>query len=983
MDPVKSFLQLVAEDINKRFNGDYSDMTIVFPNKRSSLFFNKSLMDLSNGTPFWSPRYQTISELFEQMSQLTTADQILQICKLYQAYVGITGSTETIDHFYNWGEILLNDFNDIDNNLADADKLFVNIKDLNDLTTFEYLEDEQKRAIEHFFHDFTHSSLTEAKDKFASIWNSLYKIYKTFHSLLSSEGKASSGMLMRSVIEQLKTGNNEQANSRSNNNVESGKIIDRLTSRNYVFVGFNVLNATERELLKTIKQERNALFYWDYDTTYISSDAGSFIRENMVLFPNAITDDSLFSIMRQDTKKNVTIISSPTEDAQARYAAQWVNQLGTIDHKSAVVLCNESLLLPLLHALPDEVNDEKILTNVTMGYPLSSLPILTFIQSILMLQTNGRTQNGVWRHTQVIDVLKNPYCNALTQGASTEILQRIRKEYILFPAQEIFADNEVLQFIFTNCETTHELTTYLSRLTEMLAMLPDQSPLFIQSAYDTHSFINRIATLQETEPVFCPNKITFSKLLKQMMRSKSIPFHGEPIQGLQVMGFLETRNLDFDNILLLSFNEKQVPRISHQTSFIPYTLRNAYGLTTIERQTSVYAYYMYRLLQRSKSITFAYNNSTEGTSSNEMSRFLLQLLTESDKFFAPNVKIRLRTISNDTRTIFADTPECLNTETVHQILLDRFCAKEGETFEDMIHSKFLSPSVINTFIDCRLKFFLQTIAGWHEEDEVTEEVNNAMFGDILHYALESVYRPLIGRQIQSSYLDTLINDKDFIESKIDEGFAVCFFKQPKGQVVYRPHYNGLQLLNKYVLTKYLQSQLEFDKKTTPFTVLNCEDKRICKIDINGMNVRIGGKIDRIDLVNHSDEKYIRIVDYKTSSKAQRTKSIDDLFDRNATDSQYHIRQALFYCELLNNSRKKIEEKLPIRPTLSYVKTKQENSFVEIGKEEIMDYMEQFHDAYDEKLRTTLRDIFDTKESFTKTGNTHNCEYCNFKAYCGR
>lgn len=981
MAQYKSFLRIVAEDISKRFNGDYSDLTIVFPNKRSSLFFNESLMDLSNGKPFWSPRYQTINELFEQMSQLTTADQILQICKLYQAYVSITGSTETIDHFYNWGEILLNDFNDIDNNLADADKLFLNIKDLNDLTTYDYLEDEQKRAIEHFFSNFTHSSRTDAKDKFASIWNSLYRIYKEFHALLISQGKASSGMLMRTVIEQIKTANTAPENADSK--IGPAQIISRLTSANYAFVGFNVLNATERELLKAIKQERNALFYWDYDKTYINSDAGSFIRENMTFFPNALTDESLFRRMKEDTEKSITIISSPTEDAQARYAAQWISQFKSIDHKSAVVLCNESVLLPLLHALPDEVNNEKILTNVTMGYPLSALPILTFIQSILTLQTNGRTQNGVWRHTQVVDVLKNPYCSALTQGASTEVLQRIRKEYILFPSQDIFADNEVLQFIFTNCETTHELTTYLSRLTEMLAMLPEQSPLFIQSAYDTHCFINRIATLQETEPVFCPNKITFSKLLRQMMRSKSIPFHGEPIQGLQVMGFLETRNLDFDNILLLSFNEKQVPRISHQTSFIPYTLRNAYGLTTIERQTSVYAYYMYRLLQRSHNVTFAYNNSTEGTSSNEMSRFLLQLLTESDKFFAPNVKISLRTISNDTHTMFSVNPECLSTDNVRQIILDRYCAKDGETFEEMIRSRFLSPSAINTFIDCRLKFFLQTIAGWQEEDEITEDVNDAMFGDILHYALESIYRPLIGRQIQSSYLDTLINDKSLLESKIDEGFAVCFFKQPKGHAVYHPHYNGLQLLNKYVLTKYLRNQLEFDKKTTPFTVLNCEDKRICHIDIDGLKVRIGGKIDRLDLVDYTDGKYIRIVDYKTSTNAQKTKSIADLFDRDSKNSQYHIRQALFYCELLNSSRKAIEKGLPIRPTLSYVKTRQENLFVTIGNELIDDYMAQFHDAYDEMLCTTLREIFSSREAFTQTANQHCCKYCNFKAYCGR
>ncbi len=956
---MQTYLQLVAEDLNRRCNGHFENLTVVFPNKRASLFLDQHLFALA-GHPVWAPRYTSISELFQSLSTLTVADPIQLVCMLYKAYQESGGGTdtETLDQFWSWGELMLSDFQDIDNNMVNARNLFVNIADIDDLTSFDFLTPEQIEALRHFFPTFNETSLL--KERFLNVWHRLLPTYERFRQMLLAENLCYEGMLKRQVVEK---------------GISDG---DELQGRQFAIVGFNVLNETERRLFRHLKQEAETLFYWDYDNLYMKRgentfEAGRFIQQNIADFGNDLADPRLYDNFARP--KHIHFIASPTETAQTRHAGSVLQTLkqtemtavGTASSDTAVVLCNESLLQPMLHAIPSDTE-----ANITMGFPMTGTPVSSLLLALMDLQLRGLTaKRDAWRYNAVATVLKHPLIYATAGDVGTRLFKQMKSQHILFPTPSFFAESPFLSLVFTPQADVAGMLAWLIDIVQQMGRQP-LSPLDTESVFDAFTLLNRLQRIHE-QGLLLVQPITLQRLLMQIVKARTIPFHGEPAVGMQVMGILETRNLDFRNVLMLSVGEGNLPRLTSTTSFIPYNLREAYGMTTIERQTSLFAYYFYRLLQRAENVWLYYNNSTEGTTRGEMSRFMMQLLTDYTTSPITQQTLTAGYVPDISRTLSVEkTPA----------VLDQLHARFTEPDEQHPDGRMLSPSAINAYINCPLQFYLRYVARLRLEDEVTEEIGNDVFGNIFHYCMEHIWRDRIGlgREVQAHELCTLANNKEGLGHLVDEGFNVKFFHRPESEKHRPPRYNGEQLLNREVLVTYVESQLRYDARLCPLTVLGVEEK-----------VRLGtlgGVIDRIDLATIDGETRLRIVDYKTSSSAEKPKDIAHLFDHSDPNRPKQTLQAFYYADLYTT----LHPQRPVAPSLMYVKLargtnpkRQSLPLIAInsGKDPVTDFAHQCKDEFHQRLQQVIDQIYDPAVPFTQDTTLQACRYCDFAQLCGR
>ena len=1020
---MKSFLQLVADDMYEAFGGDYSNVTVVFPNKRAGLFMNRYLMQHAKSKPMMAPRYMTIDDVFWELSELVVADEVHLVTLLHKVYCEVTGANEPLDRFYAWGQLLLSDFEDIDNNMVDAKVVFRNIEDLNDLTTYDYLNEEQKEAIVRFFKTLKPNELGVRSEElgvngltsqFYSTWSYLYEVYSEFKRRLKEEHRAYNGMKKREVIEKERPLPNLPHDGEE---LDSGSsaVNGQWSMVNFIIVGFAVLNETEKQLFKMLREKaKGTYFYWDYDNAYLDSDAGRFVKENMRLFPNRLEGRDCYDCMHEPGKK-LTMVATATEDAGCRYVAQIVEGLKEKDTRTAIVLCNEKMLGSVLYGLASVEGLGEM--NVTMGYPLQSTPIFSFVAALTDLQLHGRTKSGSWRYSTVATLLRHPYAKLLTEGEATALLTRMNKEGVRFPTTQYLRENEKTALLFADIESVEEMKEWLVDILRRMSKLKvknekleveseelgvrseelevegeasGQDILAVESLYETFTLMNRLATAavddeEMTVAMYC-------RLLLTAMRSRSIPFHGEPAVGLQVMGLLETRNLDFENVVMLSVNEGQIPKIRMNNSFIPYTLREAYGMTTIERQNGLYAYYFYRLLQRARNVTMVYNTSTEGINRGEMSRFLLQLKLEKNLLFAPDVELRELSLTAGNEIKEKRNLE-LGVRSEELGALERICrrfdTKYDKEYSEAHGGKLmtLSPSAINEFITCPRRFFLHYVAELTTTEDMDDmDIDNATFGTLFHETMEKLYRPLVGKQLQSKTLKEMTEDDARIESAVDAAFDKHVFKTKGG----RRMYNGHQLLNRNALTVYVKRQIEYDAECCPFTLLGLEYQVYTLINVDGHVVRVGGVIDRSQRQN---DGRVCIVDYKTSTTPQTTKSVEDLFDGEKKNRASHILQAMYYCEVVSDGRCKMsdvrcmagETDAVVYPQLMYVKlpADKRDEAVKIDKEEITDYRKEYGEEFRSLMVETIERMFSPETEFAATPVVSNCEYCDFKELCGR
>ena len=955
---METFLKQVAHDLYNKTEGNFTKVAIVFPNKRASLFFNEYLAQESD-CPIWSPTYVSISELFRQSSDLSIADPIKLVCDLYKVFQKATGSKETLDDFYFWGEMLIADFDDADKNMADTHALFSNLKDLNELMdNYDFLEEGQKEALSQFFHNFSINQVTELKQRFISMWNVLGDIYTEYKALLESQSIAYEGMLYKQVIEQLD--------------------VEALPYNKYIFVGFNVLNKVEHTLFKKLNEAGKAMFYWDYDTFYLNKtphEAGEFIRRNLRDFPSELPA-SFFDNLNQP--KEVTFIESPTENGQVRYLPQWIREnLTSQEKETAVVLCNEALLQPVLHALPDNVKH----INITMGFPLSQTPAYSFVNALMELHTSGyNPNNGRYLFAEVISVLKHPYTRQLSPEAE-KLEQTLTRDNRFYPLPSELKQDNVLELLFTPRRNNLDLCSMLSEALKEVAVIYQQQAashsdafdqLYRESLFKTYTLVNRFHTLIESKELNVQAG-TFQRLLTRVMSSSSIPFHGEPAIGMQVMGVLETRNLDFRHLIMLSVNEGQLPKAGGDSSFIPYNLRKAFGMTTIDHKIAVYAYYFYRLMQRAEKVTLVYNTATDGINRGELSRFMLQFLIE---WGYPVLRKQLEAAQSpqdSTPIIIEKTPDVME--------------RMKSVFDIRNNPKALiSPSALNCYLDCPLKFYYKYVALLSAPDEVTADIDSAKFGSIFHYAAEHIYKDLTahGKLISRENLETLLKDEVRLQTYVDNGFKELFFNLPQNE---QPEYNGIQLINSAVIVKYIQQLLRNDLRYAPFTFVGSEQRIFENIEIytpsGNIQSRIGGIIDRIDSKGES----LRIVDYKTGGDADTPANVQSLFIPDKKRSNYVFQTFLYASIVCKKLREKNDNRL-VAPALLYIHRAASENYspvIQMGEprkpKEPVDNFAQYEGDFRENLKTLLEDIFNPDISFTQTEIEDKCAYCDFRALC--
>ena len=961
---MESFLQLVAQDLYNKLGNDLSKVALIFPNKRASLFFNEYLADQSN-KPIWSPAYISISELFQQLSDLKLGDPIRLICELYKIFKEETRSEETLDDFYFWGELLIADFDDIDKNQVIAEKLFSNLQELkNIMDDLDFLDEEQEAAIQQFFHNFSIEKRTVLKERFISLWDCLGSIYSRYKERLTELGIAYEGMLYREVMETLDT--------------------DTLGYDKFVFVGFNVLNKVEHNFFKKLHDKGKALFYWDYDIFYSFPsknqddkegirksyhEAGEFILRNLRDFGNELPS-SYFDVLRQP--KNVTYLASATESAQARYIPQWLDTLpaGGEEKENAVVLCNETLLLTTLHSIPDTVQN----VNITMGFPLAQTPIFSFVNAYIELQTSGyRPDSGRYIYDIVKSVLNHPYTRLSSENAE-QLEKDLTKKNRFYPLPSELQQDAFLKLVFTPINSILSLCKGIGELLKEIASFYKKekdaddifNQLYRESLFKCYTVVSRLTTLIETGELQVRID-TLKRLLNRILTSANIPFHGEPAIGMQVMGVLETRNLDFKNLLILSLNEGQLPKSGGTSSFIPYNLRKAFGMTTIEHKISVYAYYFYRLIQRAENITLSYNTSSDGLNRGEMSRFMLQFLIEwahpihQEYLEAGQEPQARRDIS------IAKTPE------IQAQLCRRFDMNTNP------QAGILSPSALNTYLDCPLKFYYRYIAAIQMPNEISAEIDSALFGTIFHRAAEIVYETLCAntKMINKDDLEKLLKDNALLERYVEKAFKEDFFHISDSE---RPEYNGLQLINSKVIVSYLKQLLRNDLLYAPFEMVGMEKKIKEEVTLsNNIRLTMGGIIDRIDL----KEGTIRIVDYKTGGQPKNLKNMEELFTPSDKRPNY-IFQTFLYASIGCK-----QDQYKVAPALLYIHRAASESYspvIEIGERKEKRAIEDFND-YNAEFRTLLlnllEEIFGENTLFCQTGELKKCTYCDFKSLCKR
>ncbi len=970
---MKDFLANVAADIINKYGTNLADIAIVFPNKRAALFMNEYFARLTN-KPLWAPSYITISELFAQQSSLVVSDNIKLICELHKVFTHCTQTNESLDAFFGWGQLLLSDFDDLDKNLADASKVFQNLSNIKEYDDITYLTDEQKQVLKQFFSSFTDNHNSVIKERFIKLWSKLEDIYTQFQSAITQQGITYEGHLYRSVIEQQSF---------------------VLSKKMYLFVGFNLLHKTEEKLFEYLMKEQKACFYWDFDYYYMDKtepEAGYYIKKYLSVFPNELDnkEDTIYNNWAKN--KDITYLSSSTKNLQTRYISDWLRANNRIEagKRTVIVLCDETLLPNVLHSLPPEVDK----VNITMGYPLHHAQVSLLVQSLFDLYQIGKISgtNG-FRLNFVNKVLMHPYIKNLSEKADL-LYTYLQKNHIYYPQfdqlkdeqnkQELLDDN--LKFIFRNIlnTTNNANLTLLEHIIEILKRVGKHTeikkdPLAQESVFRMYTLLNRLKQLIENGDLVIETT-TLRNLVNQLVRSTSIPFHGEPIEGIQIMGVLETRNLDFDNILMLCCNEGFMPKSVNDSSFIPYNIRKAYELTTKEHKIKIFAYYFYRLLQRASNISLTYTNSIQEGKTNEMSRFMLQLLVER-----PNSITKLSLKSEQGYKTKEKTP----------------IVKTNEVMKLLNNINKLSPTAINRYLSCSAKFYYNNVLGVKEPEESHEDVSdNRTFGIVFHKAMENIYEEYYKNHkwITEEEIDKLLKNEHFLLQNIDKAFATELFNI--GKQSFKPQYNGLQQINRKVIFRYIQQVLKLDKKNAPFIIKGLElnvKKEIC-FETNKENKKLllHGYIDRLDECG-SDKQIneMRVIDYKTGSfKDKAPTNLDEVFTRtniHQKHSDYYL-QAILYSGIIKNNKEYNPNNLPVSPHLLFILQSSKDDYnsalyfdkkKEDGGKTFLKDEPNLYPDFEEKLKEVLAEMYNPHVPFNITEDSKTCEYCPYLSLCKR
>lgn len=954
---MKTFLSHVAQDLTARFGGNLHDVTIVFPGKRASLFLTQELTE-TGISPLWEPEYISMDSLFGEFTALEQANPIESICTLLRLMQEIIPEErdQSLDTLWGWGEVILSDFDDIDKHMADARLVLANVYDQHCLEHLDYLTPEQEEALRKFFSNFSPEGNSVIKERFLHVWSHMFTLYGALQEALQAKGTLYAGALYRQVVESLRK--------------DPAPMDSYLRERKAVaFVGFNVLNDVEHALMEEIQRTGKGLFYWDYDTFYTqdeASEAGTFMRQNLQDFPCALPQELFSNMMRL---QDVTFISSNTDNATARYTREWLSEpRDATANRNAVVLCNESLLHPVLHALPEEVGE----VNVTMGFPLADTPVYSLIMALTSLQTDGYDRaKQAFRYSFLQTVRRHAYASLL-------------------------GDEKEWASTWQGADSS-TLLTWLDRMLQRVGIHFSQMSqpsaydmLYMEAIFQTHRILQQLISMTEaSQDALEVQPITLRKLMRSILVGIRIPFHGEPAVGLQIMGVLETRCLDFSHLLMLSVEEGMLPGSSQTDTMIPADIREAFGLTTPRHRNAVFAYYFYRLIQRTEHLTCVYNENSTGMNHHEMSRFLRQLLAETD------IPIRTRWL----RSI----PQigCREPLLVHKDkdVMDKLRRKYDVSLPGHRHT-MLSPSAINMYMDCPMKFYFQHVAGLKPERDVEEGLQAADLGNIFHDTAQVLYEMTMARTgsriLDSNTLNELLRQAESrVEPLLDIVFDAHYFHPYEDEWDVGKHiremadrgekprneYTGELIIYRSVVLQYLKNLLRYDARHAPLHIIGTEVDREFTLTIQPhgmpqMTIQTGGRIDRLDEV----EGCVRVVDYKTGNKVPTVSNMEQVTGRGKNHEGYYLQTFLYsYAQMQQSQPGTI-----IKPLLFYPGKASKPDYspeLYIGSTKVEDFASQVADEYIRGLKERITEIFTPDISFTQCDDPQTCERCDFRLLC--
>lgn len=947
---MRSFISEIASYLYDRYGDDISSLKLVFPSRRARLFFSDALAAVAQ-RPLWQPSFVTVDELMEQVAGVGRSDHIKLLTELYKVYS--RHHDEPFDAFYFWGDMLLADFDQIDKYLIDADMLFANIGDLHRLEDhFSYLTPEQVELIERFWKNFRQQTpFSQEQQQFIKIWESLGKIYHEFRDGLAAQGLAYEGMVHRLAAEKLR--------------LPEAVALD--TASRYVVIGFNALSACEKRLFVWLQHTGQAEFFWDYDRYYVENpdhEAGLFLRSNLRDYP---APEGVVGADHFRSPKEIVAVSSPSDSLQCKYVHTFLQGLLdrglNPDKETAIVLTDESLLLPVLSSIPEGIGA----VNVTMGYPLRQTTAYSFVERLIELQGRKRVRGDQvqFYHSDVVGLLGHPYMLEQHEQEASEVMAAVRKSQLVYVPSDRFHIPGLVQRIFSPVEGWQALAAYLREILSQVGALPSAAEDRARRREFFSVMIDRLIQI-ETALLDSGLEITeavFSSLLRKILQQVRVPYQGEPLAGIQIMGILETRNLDFENVLLLSVNDDTFPGNRAVTSsFVPHNLRLAYGLPTPLHHEGVYAYYFYRLLQRARVVHMAYCSRSDERRTGEPSRYIYQLQYESPH------EVRLRDIPLNVNLAQPRPLSIPKTGSV-QTALQAYLGEGGAT---------LSPTSFYQYVECPLKFYFRSVARLRVEEEISEEIDLPMFGTLLHKAMEILYTPLLGVKDPAERIAALAGSKA-VDGAVAQALREEYFREESAS---EAEYTGNVLLVSDIVRRYIdRAILPYDASLSGYTVEALEKPVHASFAFASgtgtLSMRFGGMSDRIDRIGGG---MLRVVDYKTGKPAKPFADIDALFSSEQASRRPAAFQTLLYAMMI--ARMTGED---VQPVLYYVREMNQPGYSPLLVEKntpVLRYS-AYREAFEERLAGALRELFDLSVPFAQCGDTHTCRYCDFREICQR
>ncbi len=953
---MESFLKEIARKIFEK-HPHPEVLTIVFPNRRAALYFRKHLGEIIS-KPIFAPHLITIEDFISGFSTLKVPDKLDLVHRLHATYRDVMGEipssrNESFDQFYFWGEMLLRDFDELDKYMGNASGLFKDLRNLKEIESgFDYLSEEQREFLLEFWKSFG-ENITENKKKFIAVWAKLFSLYDTYKKQLESEGLAYDGMLHRQVAETI-----------------SPEVTRNYSPINLVFAGFNALTKAE-EIILSFFADHGSSFYWDGDEYYVNNvqqEAGVFFREYQQhaslkkTFP-----DSFASHLRQN--KTVNLYGSAQPSGQVKLMSQVLSEefaKGLKAEETLIVLPDEKLLLPVLYAIPAPT--EKL--NVTMGYSLSNTPFFGLIELLVDLQISKR--KGHFNHRPVMTLLGHPYVVAAGPAeANAKRKEILQHNWVHIPQSFLATGVPLHRLLFGELEKG--LLSYITLVIREIGALETISDIDKEFAFQFLKIVNRIhdvvgdlvadTALSDKERV--QSMKSFLRLFRQLVRAQRIPFSGEPLKGLQIMGVLETRNLDFKNVFILSLNEGVFPSFGSKGSYIPFNVRRAYGLPTVTHQDAMYAYLFYRSLQRAENVFLFYNTETDVLGQGEMSRYLQQLIYES------GLKMNRHVLHNPVQPTALQPIVIRKNDEVMDVIQNLNVGKAG--------FRGISPSAINTYLECKLKFYFKQIASIKEPKEVDEDVDARILGNFLHKVMERYYKNLIAKKKTK-----LIEQGDFdgsvgvVNKLIDDMFIESFRLNPNEKV----DYEGQRVIVRDIVKRFALEIIDLDKARAPFIMEAVEAQGLLynvKIDHAPGYAVISGMIDRIDRKDNE----LRIIDYKTGKDKLEFDSMDSLFDRNANRNKAAFQTFLYALLYKANNPTQGLNVIPGLINRDYLFGKQGGFGFKIKKGEAVSATDEMMSEFELRLRQILEEIFNPDEVFDQTQQVDTCSYCPYKNICYR